>query len=237
MIIELLGPSIQDLFQYSHYYFDQRIICLLAHQMVKKIEMLHNIGYVHRDLKPQNFLIGLKERKTNVFLIDYGLAKKYISPIDGKCLKCDTVEKFVGSYRYASLNSHMKKTQGRREDLQALGYILIYLFKGILPWQRVDVEEGGDLEAAIYKKKSEIKIKDLCKNTPKELESYAQYCNELKFDEVPDYKYLTELFLKLLRENEGDDCSLILNWKLLKEVFFYIVIETNKENHKAAINK
>ena len=141
--------------------------------MVKKIEKLHNIGYVHRDLKPENFLIGVKERKTNVFLIDYGLAKKYISPINGKCLKCDTVEKFVGSYRYASLNSHMKKTQGRREDLQALGYILIYLFKGILPWQWVDVEEGGDLESAIYKKKSKIKLINLFKITHRTLKLFT----------------------------------------------------------------
>ena len=116
------------------------------------MKYVHSKNYIHRDLKPENFLIGLGEKKGTIHLIDYGIAKKYVVPETGEHIKPKAHKKFVGVARYASLNSHMKLEQGRRDDLESLGYILVYFLKGSLPWQGMEVKSGEELERVIYKK-------------------------------------------------------------------------------------
>jgi len=126
------------------------------------VHYIHSKNYIHRDLKPENFLIGLGKKEGLIHLIDYGLAKKVAAPsIEPKAHK-----KFVGVARYASLNSHMGLEQGKRDDLESIGFILIYLLKGSLPWQGIEPKEGEDLERLIFKKKADTAVSELCKDLP-----------------------------------------------------------------------
>ncbi len=126
---------------------------------------LHGKNYIHRDLKPENFLMGLGKKEGILHLIDYGLAKKSVLPSDIRA-QPKLGRKFVGVARYASLNAHMGIEQGRRDDLESIGFILIYLMKGTLPWQGVEPKEGEGLERAIFRKKADTSLAELCKELP-----------------------------------------------------------------------
>ncbi len=127
---------------------------------------MHGRGYLHRDLKPENFLIGLGKKESTVHLIDFGLAKKFLLPITGEHIGFKHTSKFMGAVRYASLNAHMRKEQGRRDDLEAIGFILVYLLKGTLPWQGVVPASGEELEEAVCKRKADTTVTELCKDLP-----------------------------------------------------------------------
>ena len=131
------------------------------------MQYIHSKNYIHRDLKPENFLIGLGKKQGIVHLIDYGLAKTYVESETGEHIKLKKDKKFVGVARYASLNSHMGLEQGRRDDIESIGHILIYLLKGSLPWQGVDREKGEELERAIGRKKASTSIDELCRDLPR----------------------------------------------------------------------
>ena len=134
MVIEMLGPSLEDLFNYCGRKFSLKTVLLLADQLISRIQTLHEKGYLHRDLKPENILMGLEENASTLFLIDYGLAKKWkVQPLnehipykDGKSL--------TGTARYASTHTHLGIEQSRRDDLEGVGYVLLYLLMGELPW-------------------------------------------------------------------------------------------------------
>lgn len=151
-------------------------------------------------------------------MIDYGTAKKYIKSDTGEHIKERTGKKFIGVARYASLNCHMGLESSRRDDLEAIGYILIYLLKGSLPWQGIEVKPGESIERAIYRRKSEISIEELCLGLPKEFKTYLNYCRKLGFTEDPDYAYLTALF-ENLQSSAGYNTSVIsIDWSPLKKV-------------------
>jgi serine/threonine protein kinase len=133
MAIELLGPSLEDLFVYCGRKLSLKTVLLIADQLITRIEAMHNMGYIHRDLKPENILMGLEENASILYLIDYGLAKKWktsnnchIPFREGKSL--------TGTARYASAATHLGIEQSRRDDLEGAGYVLLYLLKGELPW-------------------------------------------------------------------------------------------------------
>ena len=132
MVIEMLGPSLEDLFVYCGQKLSLKTVLLLADQLVARIQTMHEKGYIHRDLKPENILMGLEENANTLYLIDYGLAKKWKNgnehiPIrEGKSL--------TGTARYASAATHLGIEQSRRDDLEGAGYVLLYLLKGKLPW-------------------------------------------------------------------------------------------------------
>jgi serine/threonine protein kinase len=140
-----------------------------------RIQYVHSKNYLHRDLKPENFLIGLGKKEGIVHLIDYGLAKKYISSSTGTHIEYKETKEFVGAARYASLNAHLRKEEGRRDDLEAIGFILLYLLRGTLPWQGVCPGKGETLEKAICTKKELIPIAELCKEFPGKLINYNQF--------------------------------------------------------------
>eukprot|EP00830_Metopus_es_P007492 TRINITY_DN17119_c0_g1_i1.p1 TRINITY_DN17119_c0_g1~~TRINITY_DN17119_c0_g1_i1.p1 ORF type:complete len:216 (-),score=27.13 TRINITY_DN17119_c0_g1_i1:82-729(-) len=166
MVIELLGPSIEDLFTFSGKSFPFPILLQLAKQMIHRLQCIHSKGYLHRDLKPENFVIGIGKKEGILHLIDYGLAKKYIETTTGEHIKYKEKKKFVGAARYASLSAHNGSEQGRKDDLEALAYIFIYLLKGSLPWQGIQEKSMDDLEAAIHKKKLTISATELCQDLP-----------------------------------------------------------------------
>ena len=133
MVIELLGPSLEDLFAYCGRKLSLKTVLLLGDQLLQKIEVLHKKGYIHRDLKPENVLMGLEENASTLYLIDYGLAKKWKVP-NGDHIPIREGKSLTGTARYASANTHLGIEQSRRDDFEGAGYVLLYLLKGELPW-------------------------------------------------------------------------------------------------------
>jgi serine/threonine protein kinase len=159
--------------------------------------VLHKRGYIHRDLKPENILIGLEENASTLFLIDYGLAKKWKLP-SGEHIPFRSGKSLTGTARYASANTHLGEEQSRRDDLEGAGYVLLYLLKGELPWQGLRGAKNKDEK---YQKIKECKVNTsielLCQGYPEEMATYMNYCKQLKFDEEPNYAFLRRLFKEL----------------------------------------
>lgn len=133
MVMELLGPSLEELFNVCNKKFSLSTGVRVGLQILKLLKYVHSKGVLHRDIKPDNFLIGRKKKANKVYLIDFGLAKKYSK--DGKHIPYRDNKNLTGTARYASINTHLGVEQGRRDDLESLIYVLIYFLKGSLPWQ------------------------------------------------------------------------------------------------------
>jgi len=193
LVMDLLGPSLE-----SQILKNKRLgiktVILLAIQMIDIIKHIHSAGYIHRDIKPDNFVIG-KEDENKLYCIDFGLAKKYIR--NGEHIKYSSKKKFCGTARYASIAAHNLEEQSRKDDLESIGYILIYLYKGKLPWQGIKEKNKEKRYKLIGEKKKETTEEELCKNMPKEFLVYLKYVRTLDFDEKPHYSALKRMFEKL----------------------------------------
>jgi casein kinase 1 len=151
---------------------------------------------LHRDIKPDNFLIGAGKRASKIYVIDFGLAKRYIQR-DGKHIPYKENKNLTGTARYASINTHIGIEQGRRDDLESLGYVLMYFLRGNLPWQNLKANNKKEKYERIMEKKLGTSIESLCKGFPTEFTKYLAYCRNLRFDEKPDYSHCKSLFKDL----------------------------------------
>ena len=187
-------------------------ISMIAIQIIDRIEYVHSKYIIHRDIKPENFLLGYKNNST-IYIIDFGISRKYKSSRTGKHIRFSITGKLFGTVRYVSYNASRGVEQSRRDDLESIGYMLLYLIKGKLPWQGINIKDS-DREKKylemLYLKKN-IPPEDLCKNLPPEFANYIKYCKNLCFEEDPDYEYLRNLFKNiLLKMNQKND--LIFSW-------------------------
>jgi len=208
MGIERLGPSLETVFNKNGRRFSTKTICMIAIQMLTRAEMLHNKNFIHRDIKPDNFLIGIAERAETIYMIDFGLAKRYKHPKTLQHIPYREDKSLTGTARYASLRAHKGIEQSRRDDLEAIGLVLMYFVrKGSLPWQGIRAEKKHDKYKLIEEKKESTTIRSLCKGSAPAFAMYLHYVRGLKFDKRPDYEYMRGLFLDLLlgmgQKNDG----------------------------------
>ncbi|KAG5419862.1 hhp1 [Candida metapsilosis] len=215
MVIDLLGPSLEDLFNYCNRKFTYKTVLLLADQLICRIEYIHARCFIHRDIKPDNFLMGIGRRGSQVNVIDFGLAKKYRDPRTHLHIPYRENKNLTGTARYASVNTHLGIEQSRRDDLESLGYVLIYFCRGSLPWQGLKAATKRQKYDRIMEKKMTTPNNILCKGLPSEFLDYMNYIKTLRFDDKPDYAYLRKLFRDLFKK-ENYRYDYVFDWTLYK---------------------
>ncbi|KAJ3077214.1 serine/threonine protein kinase [Podochytrium sp. JEL0797] len=211
MVIDLLGPSLEDLFNFCGRKFSVKTVLLLANQMITRIEYMHHRNFLHRDIKPDNFLMGLGRTANTVHIIDFGLAKKYRDSRTHMHIPYKDNKSLTGTARYASVNTHLGVEQSRRDDLESIGYLLMYFLRGALPWQGLKATTKKQKYDRIRDMKLGTSPATLCTGYPREFEVYLNYVRGLRFDDKPDYTFLKKLFQDLyarlgyVEEPEGFD--------------------------------
>jgi serine/threonine protein kinase len=211
MVIELLGKSLEDLFVKCHRRFTLKTVLMLADQMISCVEYIHSKNFIHRDIKPDNFVMGVGSSANQVFIIDYGLAKKYrdqhthehIPYVEGKSL--------TGTARYASVGALRGSEQSRRDDLEALGYVWLYLLRGSLPWMGLNGKHQQQKYDRICEMKSRTSFEALCRGHPNEFVQYFHAVRNLHFTEKPNYVELRALFRNLF-SRQGLVYDYVYDW-------------------------
>ncbi|OBZ65271.1 Casein kinase I [Grifola frondosa] len=182
IVMERLGATIEDLRRLCRGHFSMKTICMLAEQMITRIEFAHSRGIIIRDVKPHNFAMGIKRRANLVYLFDLGLGKLYVDPTTGQHKPFREGLVGVGTVRYASANVHAGKEQGRRDDIIALGHNLLYLLHGRLPWQGI---YAPSIEAKLRRiwemKEPEGKVmREFIARSPPEFSAFFNHCYSLR---------------------------------------------------------
>lgn len=198
IVMDLLGPNLSDLLGICNGRFSIITTCLIGLQLLDRIEVIHEKGFLHRDIKPENFLIGIEDKSDLIYAIDFGLSKKYKDKTvnSGHHIPYKEGKLLTGTARYCSINSHLGIEQSRRDDIESISYLLVYLIKGKLPWQN-NSNDDKELEK-LTTKKLKISAEQLCEGLPKQFSVFYFYSRTLKFEERPDYNYLRKQLSEIL---------------------------------------
>mmetsp|Transcript_76981 Transcript_76981/g.213986 ORF Transcript_76981/g.213986 Transcript_76981/m.213986 type:complete len:360 (+) Transcript_76981:58-1137(+) len=199
LVMDLLGKSLEDLVKKCGGSFNATTTALVAEQVLLRIEYCHSKGVVHRDIKPENFVFGLGKRVHHLYLIDFGLSKLYW---DKRHLPMKHKLSLTGTARYASINAHKGFEQSRRDDLEAIGHMLMYFLRGKLPWSGLTAKTVDEKYRRILEKKEQVSLKDLCGGYPSAFLHFLRYARGLGFTERPDYEML-QRHCKAVRQKEG----------------------------------
>ena len=209
--MELLGKSLEDIFQSQQKKFTLKTVAMIGIQMLDRLEFIHGKNIIHRDIKPDNFVLGLDNKSHIIYILDFGLSKKFRSSRTHQHIKFSVNKKLTGTARYASINALKGCEQSRRDDLEAIGYVLLYFLRGSLPWQGLHVNKGEDRYKKILQKKKGTSAEDLCKGFPNEFVEYVNYTRNLEFEADPDYKFLRGLLTTVL-EKQNSQFDFYYDW-------------------------
>ena len=210
LVMQLLGKSLEELFN-KKLKFSIKTVSLLAYQMITVLQYIHDRHIIHRDIKPDNFVMGLNKDNATLFLLDFGLAKKYRSSKTLEQYPYIKKKKLTGTARYASIHALEEMEQSRRDDLESVGYVLMYFLRGNLPWQGLKIKSKEDRYKKILDKKKETTSEQLCKNFPDEFREYLEYCRNLEYTETPKYDKLKSKFYDLVSKRK-ENFDFVYDW-------------------------
>jgi len=192
MVFDLLGKSLYDLkHEYKQFTEEQVQKCGIG--VIDIIQHVHNKGYLHRDIKPENFLFGIGSKAKKLYIIDFGLSKRFLDD-NNNHIPMKQHKKFTGTIRYLSTNIHNGNEPSRRDDLISIGYMLMFLLKGILPWQKITNSSKDDRIKDIFRIKNYYKQHNLAGEYPTFLVDFMNYAYNLKYDDVPNYNMISRIF-------------------------------------------
>ena len=210
LIQELLGKSLDNLLFDKKYKFSLKDSCMAGIQILDRLEYIHNKGIIHRDIKADNFLIGIKKKEI-IYIIDFGLAKQYLNNKTGKHVKYCVNKKWSGTSRFASANTLKGIEPSRRDDMESFCYLLLYLMKGSLPWDQINEPSEINEILIIYKMKEYMPADIMFKDLPWQMSEFYKYCKNLNFEQKPNYNYLRKLLINIL-EYIGEKNDLYFSW-------------------------
>ena len=210
LIQELLGKSLDKLLFKKNKKLSLKDSCMVGIQILDRLEYIHNKSIIHRDIKADNFLIGLKNTEV-IYIIDFGLAKQYRSTKTGKHVKYCVNKKWSGTSRFASANTLRGIEPSRRDDMESFCYLLLYLMKGTLPWDKLNETSEINEILIIYKMKQYMPADVMFKELPSQMSDFYKYCKNLGFEQKPNYKYLRKLLISIL-EYIGEKNDLYFSW-------------------------
>ena len=204
LIEPLLGGTLYSLYLDQNKNFTLKDICLISLQCISRLESVHNKGIIHCDIKPENFCVGLRDKRI-IYLIDFGISKKYRSDRTKKHIQFNITKTMCGTARYASMNALSGLQLSRRDDLESLSYMILYFLTKKLPWQGITAKSLATRYKKIYEKKFELEKWDKFLSLPIQIQNFIKYCRNLGFSADPNYKLMKNFFYDLMKQNEFVD--------------------------------
>lgn len=198
LVMDYLGTKLIEIFSHEGRRLSLRSVSMIAVQALLRLEVIHKKGIVHRNLNLSNFMVGRGTQRDTLFVVDFKNAGVFRDHVTNALLPDGDVQRFIGTPMFASINAHRRRRQGPRDDLQSLGFLLVYLFTGNLPWARFRIQWSLHTIRRIWAAKRELDFVELCDGLPRPFLRYFRYVNGLQFGQEPAYARMRIMFRKML---------------------------------------